>query len=98
MCLAVPIYPAYTLLNHNFQHGAKMENKKLTVPAMLLGLSVALGPTLAGYFIYKGITDFKMADRYVTVKGLVEKIVKSDSVTWSLNTRNAGNDLAVLYQ
>ena len=75
-----------------------MENKKLTVPAMLLGLSVALGPTLAGYFIYKGITDFKMADRYVTVKGLVEKIVKSDSVTWSLNTRNAGNDLAVLYQ
>lgn len=75
-----------------------MTNKSLTLPAIFLGLSIATGPTLAGYFIYKGISDAKQADRYVTVKGLVEKTVKSDGATWVLNTRSPGNDLEKLYQ
>ncbi|MEB3701910.1 SIMPL domain-containing protein [Candidatus Bealeia paramacronuclearis] len=75
-----------------------MIQQRLTFPALFLGLSIAVGPALAGFFIYSGIRDFKLADRYVTVKGLVEKIVKADFVSWGLQTRNAGNDLAVLYQ
>lgn len=39
-----------------------------------------------------------MADRDVTVKGLVERTVKSDLRIWTLRTRNAGDNLATLYE
>ncbi len=54
---------------------------RLTLPAAVLGLCLALGPTLAGFFIYKGIVTAKMANRYVTAKGLVEQVEKSDRAT-----------------
>ncbi len=69
-----------------------------TLPAAVLGLCFAIGPTLAGFFIYKGITTAKMADRYVTAKGLVERIEKSDRGTLEISFKVSGNDLSPLYQ
>lgn len=67
-------------------------------PAAMLGLCVALGPAIAGFFIYKGILEAKQSDRYVTVKGLVEKIEKADRGTWEISFKVSGNDLNQLYQ
>jgi hypothetical protein len=66
--------------------------------AIALGLCLALGPTLAGYFIYSGIVEAKLGDRYVTAKGLVERVEKSDRGTFELTFKVTGNDLGQAYQ
>lgn len=66
--------------------------------AALLGLCVALGPAIGGFFIYKGILEAKRSDRYVTAKGLVERIEKADRGTWEVSFKVSGNNLAELYQ
>lgn len=66
--------------------------------AAALGLCLALGPTLAGFFIYKGILSFKAADNYITVKGLVERIEKSDRGDFNIGYKITGNDLPELYK
>lgn len=75
-----------------------MTSFRPTLPAAVLGLCVALGPALAGFFIYKGILVVKMADRYVTAKGLVERLEKSDRGNWEIAFKVSGNDLSLLYQ
>jgi len=74
-----------------------MQPFRPTAAAAILGLCIALGPALAGYFIYSGIISFKMADRYVTAKGLAERLEKSDRGTWEVTVRVTGNDLHELY-
>jgi hypothetical protein len=69
-----------------------------TPTAAVLGLCIALGPALAGFFIYKGISEAKLGDKYITVKGLVEKIEKADRGTWEIAFKVSGNDLTPLYQ
>jgi len=69
-----------------------------TLPAAVLGLCIALGPALAGFFVYKGLLTARMADRYVTAKGLVERLEKSDRGTWEIAFKVTGNDLSQLYQ
>lgn len=66
--------------------------------AAILGLCIALGPALAGFFVYRGILEAKLGDKYVTVKGLVEKIEKADRGTWEIAFKVSGNDLTPLYQ
>lgn len=66
--------------------------------AAVLGLCVALGPSVAGFFVYKGILNVKANDRYVTIKGLVEKVVKADRGTLEISFKVSGNDLNQLYQ
>jgi len=39
----------------------------------------------------------RLGDRYVTVKELVEKKVKSDLAIWPFSFKEAGDDLASLY-
>lgn len=63
---------------------------------ILVGLSIALGPAAAGFFIYKGLTESRKADRFVTVKGLVERVEKADYGVASLSYKVAGNDLVQL--
>jgi hypothetical protein len=48
--------------------------------------------------VKSGIDNFSNKDRKVTVKGLAEREVKADKVTWSLSSNEMGNDLPTLYE
>ena len=60
-------------------------------------LILAIGLFLAGGAIKQGIVQFKEMDRTVTAKGLSEKEVKADKVTWPLKFKELGNDPAEIY-
>lgn len=75
-----------------------MTSFRPTPAAAVLGLCIAMGPAIAGFFIYKGIIEAKASDRYVTVKGLVERVEKADRGTWELAFKVSGNDLTQVYQ
>ena len=59
---------------------------------------LAIGLFLAGGAIKSGIVKFKEMDRTVTAKGLCEKEMKADKVTWPLKFKELGNDPAELYE
>ena len=59
---------------------------------------IALGILCMGWFIKAGIDNFANKDRNVTVKGLAEREVPADKVTWSIGTKVTGNDLPMLYE
>ena len=59
---------------------------------------IAVGILCLGWFIKAGIDDFANKDRKVTVKGLAEREVPADKVTWSIGTKVTGNDLPLLYE
>jgi hypothetical protein len=63
----------------------------------LLGLLIALGLILGGWALGAQIKATRLSDRYVTVKGLVERKVKSDLAIWPLSYKEAGDDLASLH-
>lgn len=65
-------------------------------PLRTLALSLAiLG---AGFLISGGIQRFRIADRYVTVKGVAERDVEADVGIWALRFTAASNDLALARQ
>ena len=59
---------------------------------------IAVGIMCMGWFIKAGIDNFANKDRHVTVKGLAEREVPTDKVTWSIGTKVTGNDLPMLYE
>ena len=59
---------------------------------------IAVGIICLGWFMKAGIDNFANKDRQVTVKGLAEREVPADKVTWSIGTKVTGNDLPVLYE
>src|ERR1043166_538370 len=63
----------------------------------LLGLLIALGLVLGGWALGGQIKATRLSDRYVTVKGLVERKVKSDLAIFPLSYKEAGDDLASLH-
>lgn len=63
----------------------------------LLGAQVALGFILGGWILGAQIKATRLSDRYVTVKGLVERQVKSDLAIWPISSKEAGDDLASVY-
>lgn len=75
-----------------------MSSLRLSASAAILGLCIAIGPSIAGFFIYKGILEAKQGDRYVTAKGLVERVEKADRGTWEIAFKVSGNDLSSLYK
>lgn len=64
------------------------------VESALLALSIVL----LGCFIKWGIDDFTNKDRKVVVKGLAEKMVDADKVTWPIQAKEMGNNLPELYK
>ncbi len=58
---------------------------------------IAMGLTCLGWFVKAGIDNFAEKDRKVTVKGLAEKEVDADKVTWPIVSKEVGNDLPELY-
>jgi uncharacterized protein len=63
----------------------------------LLGLLIAAGLILGGWALGAQIKATRLSDRYVTVKGLVERKVKSDLAIWPLAYKEAGDDLGRLH-
>jgi hypothetical protein len=61
--------------------------------AILLGLLIAAGVAIGGYFIGDGFYRARMGEQYVTVKGLVERDVKADLAQWTISYTAAGPDL-----
>ena len=59
---------------------------------------VALGIGLLGLFIKQGIDNYSYRDRIVSVRGLAEREVKANSVTWPVVYQCAANDLNTIYR
>lgn len=65
---------------------------------IICAVIIALGIACLGLFVKSGIDNFATKDRKVTVKGLAEREVPADKVTWSIGTKVTGNDLPLLYE
>ena len=63
----------------------------------LLGLLLALGLVVGGWILGAQIKETRLGDRYVTVKGLAERNVKSDLAIWPIGYKEAGDDLTGVY-
>jgi hypothetical protein len=65
-------------------------NNNTTLPAaIVLAIAIALG----GWFVGHGFSQARLGDRYVTVKGLSERTVKSDLALWPIRFVVSGNEL-----
>lgn len=60
-------------------------------------LLLAVGLTLLGIFIRNGFGRISANSRVVTVRGLSEREVEANKVTWPIVSKHVGNDLASLY-
>lgn len=58
---------------------------------------IAIGLIFLGLFVKIGLSNFSSSERVVTVKGLAEKEVKANRVTWPLTYKISGNNLVALY-
>jgi uncharacterized protein len=63
----------------------------------LFGILIALGLIIGAWVLGSEIKATRLSDRYVTVKGLVERKVKSDLAIWSLSYKEAGDELSSVY-
>ena len=64
-----------------------------SVNSVILGGLLASGLVLGGWVLGAQIKATRLADRHVTVRGLVERTVKSDLAIWTLSFKETGNDL-----
>ena len=71
-----------------------MTSNKTIIAAALVAASIFC----LGWFVKAGIDNIVNKDRHVTVKGLAEREVPADKVTWSIGTKVTGNDLPMLYE
>lgn len=62
--------------------------------ALILGGMLFLGLTGGGWLLGSQIKAIKLADRYVSVRGLAERTVKSDLAIWTLTASVSGDDYA----
>lgn len=58
---------------------------------------VSLAIVILGFALKSGIDTFSNRDRVVTVRGLCEKEVTANKVTWPIVTKEVGNDLQTIY-
>ena len=63
-----------------------------------IGLYIMIGLSLLGLFIFASVGKYRSYDRVVSVKGLSEKEVSADNVTWPVAYKLVGNDLVYLYK
>ena len=72
-------------------------NRSNSAAIVLLGLLLAIGLIIGCWVMGAQIKATRLGDRYVAVKGLVERRVKSDLAIWPLSYKEAGDDLGSLY-
>ena len=65
--------------------------------ALILGISIFLGLTALGYLLGRAAIDFKEYERSVSVKGLSERELPADIVSWPIIFTERSNDLGALY-
>lgn len=70
-----------------------MKTNEQLLPALILAAGIAV----AGLALRSGIVAFKDRDRTVSVRGLAEREVKANKVTWPLIYREMGDDPAEIY-
>ena len=70
-----------------------MKEKSIVISAALIAVAVVL----LGLSLKAAINHFADRDRVVTVRGLCEKEVAANKVTWPIVTKEAGNDLIAIY-
>ena len=66
------------------------------LPAVVLGLLLALGLAVAGFAVGHGLYSARAAERFVTVKGLSEREVPADLALWPLVFTVSGDDLSTV--
>lgn len=71
---------------------------KETLQKTLPAVCIAVGLVVLGWFLYTGINHIAYRDRQVLVRGLAEREVMADKVTWPLVVKTLGNDLTRLYE
>ncbi len=64
---------------------------------LLSSAFIAVGIICLGFCIKAGFDTFSDRDRDVTVRGLCEREVMANKVTWPIVTKEMGNDLAAIY-
>ena len=74
-----------------------MEKTSYIKEAAIIAVGVVLGLCTLGVSLKAAMDNFTNKDRRVTVKGLAEKDVDADKVTWPIQTKELGNDLPALY-
>lgn len=58
---------------------------------------VAIAIVILGFALKAGMNKFADRDRAVTVRGLCEKEVQANKVTWPIVTKEVANDLTTIY-
>lgn len=63
------------------------------IPSLLIALSIVI----LGLCLKSGIDNFTFRDREVTVRGLAERQVMANEITWPITFNIAGDDLTTIY-
>lgn len=71
--------------------------KKTGISVAVGGLLVGIGLLLLGVEVKSGLNSISDNQRVVTVRGLAEKEVNANKVTWPIVSKEVGNDLSSIY-
>ncbi len=71
-------------------------NERNALSAALIGLPLAIGIALAGWFVGHALFRARATERYVTVKGLAEREVRANLALWPVVFSATANDLETL--
>lgn len=75
---------------------ATSESRPSAAVLLLSSVLLAGGLVAGGYFTGDGLLRAKMADRFVTVRGLSERDVEADLATWTLLYSAQGHELGAV--
>lgn len=73
------------------------QKPKISFSATACGLLIGIGLLLLGMQVRRGLTSISDNQRVVTVRGLSEKEVAANKVTWPIVSKEVGNDLPSIY-
>ena len=102
-CLKKNMRNSYAVFEENVSLRRKFANNFINNSTMqkyekiIVAAIVAVGLLMLGLCIKGGIDNFTNKDRRVTVKGLAEKEVDADKVTWTMSVQVAGDELKPLF-